>query len=173
MRQPPSFNANWQSEDYPMVNVTWEDARAYCEWAGGRLPTEAEWEYAARAGTDTVYYWGNSLDGDYAWYSENSGKQTHPVGKKRANGWGLYDMVGNVWEWCSDWWGAYPNKAVINPTGSEKDSERVIRGGSLEDHASECRSASRSACRPESHGGAINHIYAIGFRCVCNLLNKE
>jgi formylglycine-generating enzyme required for sulfatase activity len=114
-----------------MVNVTWNDARSYCIWAGGRLPTEAEWEYAARAGTQTRYYFGNdaALLGDYAWYRGNSGFVAHTVGQKKPNAWGLYDMLGNEWEWCQDWYGTYPSQAVTDPQGPSSGSSRILRGG--------------------------------------------
>ena len=82
--------------------MTFQDAAAYCEWAGGRLPTDAEWEYAARAGAQTVHYWGDNIDGNYLWYRANSNDQPQPVGRKRPNAWGLYDVEGNVWEWTVD-----------------------------------------------------------------------
>lgn len=106
------------------------------------LPTEAQWEYACRAGTTTTYYWGDSMDGAYAWYSSNSGSKTHPVGTREPNAWGLYDMSGNVWEWCRDWYGtlAYGTE----PNGSASGSYRVLRGGSWNDHSDRCTSSSRS-----------------------------
>jgi formylglycine-generating enzyme required for sulfatase activity len=91
-----------QPDDHPVVNVSWRDAVAYCKWAGGRLPTEAEWEHAARAGASADPY--GPLD-DVAWYSENSSGSTHPVAQKTPNSWGLYDTLGNVWEWCEDRYG--------------------------------------------------------------------
>lgn len=104
----PAFwdNPKFNQPDQPVVGVSWYDAQAFAEWAGGRLPTEAEWEYACRAGSTTRYHFGDDEDqlGEYAWYGENSESTTHPVGEKLPNKWGLYDMHGNVWEWTDDIW---------------------------------------------------------------------
>jgi formylglycine-generating enzyme required for sulfatase activity len=144
------------SSMYPVEQVSWEDAVEFCkklsdlpeEKKAGRvyrLPTEAEWEYACRAGSKAAYSFGaNSKTlGDYAWFGENSGNQTHPVGEKKANAWGLYDMHGNVWEWCSDWYGVYPKGSVSDPSGPSEGSIRVDRGGSWAYGAANCRSAYR------------------------------
>ena len=158
------------SSMYPVEQVSWEDAVEFCkklselpeEKKAGRvyrLPTEAEWEYACRAGSKAAYSFGanyawfgaNSKTlGDYAWFRENSGGQTHPVGEKKANAWGLYDMHGNVWEWCSDWYGKYPKGSVSDPSGPSEGSERVIRGGSWIIVAAHCRSACRGWYVPSS-----------------------
>ena len=140
----------------PVERVSWEEAVAYCnllsalpaEQAAGRiyrLPTEAEWEYACRGGTETAYNFGESASvlRDYAWYDDNSGNTTHVVGQGPANSFGLYDMHGNVWEWCSDSYGAYPDGAVTDPVGPGKGSDHVIRGGSWSSVAANCRSANR------------------------------
>jgi formylglycine-generating enzyme required for sulfatase activity/serine/threonine protein kinase len=140
---------------HPVEDVSWEDAVEFCrklselpeEKKAGRvyrvLPTEAEWEYACRAGTTTNFCFGNDESelGDYAWYDKNSGNKTHPVVEKKPNPWGLYDMHGNVWEWCSDWYGDYPASAVVDPVGPATGWGRVIRGGGWFNVAAGCRSA--------------------------------
>jgi formylglycine-generating enzyme required for sulfatase activity len=153
MGSVPSY---WQQADHPVEQVSWQEVTEFCrklsalpaERKAGRvyrLPTEAEWEYACRAGTKTTYSFGDDekLLGDYGWFDENSGRQTHPVGQKKPNAWGLYDMHGNVREWCSDWSGDYPGGAVTNPQASSPSWFRVYRGGSCSDAASHCRSTYR------------------------------
>ena len=153
--------------------VSWTDAVEFClklsalpeERAAGRfyqLPTEAQWEYACRAGTTTEYCFGDDESelGDYAWYKGNSGSKTHPVGQKKPNAWGLYDMHGNVWEWCQDPHDAYPSRAVTDPTGPASGSYRVIRGGGWLSTAEFCRSAYRVGALPSNRN--LNY----GFR-VC------
>jgi formylglycine-generating enzyme required for sulfatase activity len=129
-----------------------------------RLPTEAEWEYACRGWTSTRFSYGDdpgytSLT-DYAWYDANSGSTSHPVGQKLPNPWGLYDMQGNVWEWCQDWYDAYPGGAALDPQGPASGSYRVIRGGYWDDFAWLCRSARRDYDYPD-YGDDY-----IGFRVV-------
>ncbi|MCP4700060.1 MAG: SUMF1/EgtB/PvdO family nonheme iron enzyme, partial [Gammaproteobacteria bacterium] len=146
----------WGRDKRPVINVSWEDAVAYCEWLSAqtqeeyRLLTEAEWEYACRAGSETAYFFGDDEKrfGDYAWYSENSGGKTHPTGEKKPNAWGLYDMHGNAWEWVHDCYGYYPKEAQRNPTGPETGSSRVVRGSSWTGPARYCRSALRSRGDP-------------------------
>ena len=131
---------------------------------GFRLPTEAEWEYACRAGSTMRFHWGDdsalSLIGSYAWYSANGAGTTHSVASKVSNSWGLYDMSGNVWEWCSDWYAAYTSSAVTDPTGPTSGSSKVLRGGGYSYDYSRCRSAYRD----------INGVDAVynynGFRIV-------
>ena len=160
----------------PVEQVTWEDAVAYCntlterereasrlpEGCVYRLPTEAEWEYACRAGTTTRFSFGNDPNyaalTDHAWIITNSNSQTQPVGQKLPNPWGLYDMYGNVWEWCLDSYGPYPGGTVVDPRGPETGSARVIRGGTWSNAAAWCRSANRDTPR-----GAT---YDFGFRVV-------
>jgi len=169
----------------PVEQVSWYDVVEFCNrlsvfagldscynltsWEcdftkhGFRLPTEAEWEYACRAGTITNYYTGNSLNAlDKAgWYEDNSGETTHPVGEKEPNAWGLYDMHGNVWEWCNDWWSDnYSGNSEHNPTGPNIGSYRIFRGGSWTHDPYGCRSAYRVSYSP-------NNIDSdIGFRVV-------
>jgi formylglycine-generating enzyme required for sulfatase activity len=168
IRNNPS---GFKGADLPVEQVSWDDAMAFCrrlterERAAGRLPdgyvytlpTEAQWEYACRAGTTGPYAGDGNLD-DMGWYSQNSGNTTHPVGQKRPNAWGLYDMHGNVWEWCRDWYGNYPGGLVRDPTGPASGSYRVNRGGCWNYPATECHSASRYFLGPG------DRLYFFGFR---------
>ena len=125
------------------------------------LPTEAQWEYACRAGTATTYYWGDALDGAYAWYLDNPDSTTHPVGTRLPNVWGLYDMSGNVWEWCRD---RYGTRAFgTDPEGSASGSYRVLRGGSWHSNPGYCASSSRDYNVPSNRYGDC------GFRLVMAL----
>lgn len=125
------------------------------------LPTEAQWEYACRAGTATTYYWGDAMDGAYAWYWDNSGRTTHPVGTKKPNAWGLYDMSGNVEEWCRDW--SWTLAYGVDLKGSASGSYRVRRGGSYYDNSDHCTSSSRDSVDPSYRYGYL------GFRLVMAL----
>jgi len=142
----------------PVDTVSWDDAAEFCKKLSEktrqavRLPTEAEWEYACRAGTTTRFSFGDKdgVLGDYAWYDGNSGGTTYPVGQKKPNAWGLYDMHGNVWEWCADWNGDYPKGAVTDPQGPGAGEYRVLRGGAWLYSPDDCRSAYRSGNGPNS-----------------------
>jgi formylglycine-generating enzyme required for sulfatase activity len=155
--------------DCPVESVSWEDAQDFIQKLNEvegeevyRLPTEAQWEYACRAGTTSRYFFGDdeSQLAEYAWYKKNSGKTTHPVAKLKPNDWGLYDMHGNVWEWCQDWYGDYPNQSVSDPTGPEKGANRVFRGGAWSYSAENCRTACRGNWPPG------NRRRILGFRLV-------
>jgi formylglycine-generating enzyme required for sulfatase activity len=175
-----------QTDAHPVVNVTWNEAVKFCEWLSRKekrtyaLPTEAEWEYACRAGTRTRYYSGDDeaslkkvaniqdaslkakLDADYAkhyvFQSWDDGYPfTAPVGSFQPNGWGLYDMHGNVWQWCADWYGKdyYGNSPIKDPKGPESGKYRVLRGGSWGTNPRNCRSARRGiepGVRRDSNG---------------------
>ena len=154
----PNFNNGWANENMPIVDVSWDDAAAYCGWMGGRLPTEAEWEYAARAGSTESRY--GNID-DIAWYTQNSGGQTHDVAQKRANGFGLYDMLGNVWEWVNDWYDQnyYQNSTSQDPSGPTSGQLRVLRGGSWGSLSRGVRVSGRDRYSPG------DRVVNGGFRC--------
>ena len=163
MGNNPSY---FQGDDLPVERVSWNDAVEFCRRLSEktglqfRLPTEAEWEYAARAGTTTEYSFGNDvkqLDA-YAWHSYSI--LAHPVGKKLPNRFGLYDMYGNVWEWCQDWYGEYSSDSQVNPMGPGIGGYRVQRGGSRKSGGEDCRSARRHYGAPSSYGDDV------GFRVV-------
>jgi len=150
-------------DDLPAANVTWSDAKGFCEHLGYRLPTEAEWEYAARAGTRTRYSFGDDEHklGEYAWYFENSGNRAHPVRTRQPNPWGLHDMHGNVWEWVQDCWHDNYDGAPTDGSAWEADQcqQRVLRGGSFDSWAVFLRSAFRA------WDWAVNRNQNFGFRC--------
>jgi len=168
--------------DHPAVHVSWEDATAFCQWSGKRLPNEAEWEYAARGGLDgAVFPWGNDLEPEGAhrmnvWQGTFPSKNTlddgylgtAPVDAFAPNGFGLYNMTGNVWEWCADWYDPryYATSPAHDPAGPSAGSHRVMRGGSYLCHASYCnryRVGARSGNSPDSSVGNL------GFRCVVDV----
>ena len=134
-----------------------------------RLPTEAEWEYAARGGNKSkgYKYSGSNTPGSVAWYKDNSGSKTHPVKTKAANELGLYDMSGNMWEWCSDWYGDYSSGSQTNPVGASSGSYRVLRGGGWRSSARYCRVSDRYYNNPDSR------TYNYGFRLVIVLKSKQ
>jgi formylglycine-generating enzyme required for sulfatase activity len=150
--------SHFRGEQLPVETVTWNQAKAYCEAVEGRLPSEAEWEYAARAGSDAPRY------GDLnaiAWYSRNSDGKTHDVDQKQANTWGLHDMLGNVWEWVEDWYDDkyYGRSPLENPTGPASGQYRVVRGGSWNYDSRFLRSSYRDRVVRDDRLGVI------GFRC--------
>ena len=149
--------SNWKGDNLPVEKVSWNDCQTFItklnQLTGKtfRLPTEAEWEFAAKGGTKSkgYTYSGSNTIGDVAWYNENSGYETHAVATKQANELGIYDMSGNVWEWCQDWYGDYSSSAQTNPTGPSSGSFRVYRGGSCGDDAWLCRLAIRYYYTPK------------------------
>ncbi|MFA7003964.1 MAG: formylglycine-generating enzyme family protein [Verrucomicrobiia bacterium] len=166
----------------PVENVNWSDAVAFATKLNGmgilpagaacRLPTEAEWEYACRAGSTTRFYNGNGEVelARIAWYGAsrvllyggNAGKNPHTVGEKEPNKFGIYDMIGNVWEWCSDWYGPYHGGGAVDPTGPATGSKRVRRGGAFPNAQGFLGSAPRGASAP------LDKVSAFGFRVVCS-----
>ncbi|MCI5224771.1 MAG: formylglycine-generating enzyme family protein [Candidatus Electrothrix sp. AR4] len=161
---PASFK---KGDMYPVEKVSWNDAQEFINKLNAksgksyRLPTEAEWEYACRANDSGKYCGGDNLD-SLAWYDKNSGYSTHPVGGKQANKFGLYDMSGNVWEWCADWSGDnyYNSSPQDNPTGPSSGSDYVIRGGSWQHIPTVMRAANRGGAGPD------NRNEDLGFRLV-------
>ena len=159
-QQKNKANPDWPMRgtgaDYPMYYVSWEEAKEFCRRLSQqtgktyRLPTEAEWEYAARGGkkNEGTKYSGSNYLGSVAWYSENSNSSTHPCGTKQANALGLYDMSGNVWELCEDWYGDYLSYDTNNPKGASTGQYRVLRGGGWYSNASRCRVAYRNCYSP-------------------------
>ena len=149
--------SNFKGDNLPVETVSWNDCLGFISKLNSmtgrkfRLPTEAEWEYAARGGKKSrgYQYSGSSNISDVAWYNENSGSKTHPVGTKQANELGIYDMSGNVWEWCSDWDGSYSSSSQTNPTGADSGLFRVRRGGGWSYFARYCRSSSRCSNTPD------------------------
>jgi formylglycine-generating enzyme required for sulfatase activity len=161
--------SNFSGDNRPVEKVSWDDAQEFCRKLSqltGKtytLPTEAQWEYAARGGKKSkgYKYSGRNSINDVAWYNDNSRSMTHSVKQKQPNELGLYDMSGNVWEWCSDWYGDYSSSNQTNPTGPSSGSFRVLRGGSWYDNAGYCRVSSRVSNDPSSRYDIM------GFRLVC------
>ena len=160
--------SDFEDPEMPVEGITWDEAVEFCkllsekEGITYRLPTEAEWEYACRAGTTTEFYWGDEADGRYGWYSENSEGTPHYGGEKLPNSWGLYDMAGNLGEWCSDYHDNdyYDVSPAKDPTGPESGMARVARGGTYTDTADFTRSSTRLGLFPTMK------MEFIGFRCV-------
>ena len=164
------------ADDYPMVRLDWDDASAYARWAGKRLPTEAEWEYACRGRLVSKRYpWGDNWDAarDYANYSGTGGKDKwdlcSPVGSFKPNGYSLYDMVGNIWEWCADWYDKdyYESSPASNPTGPNTGEIRVLRGGSWNNYKKTLRLTHRSY-----HAPSVRYSLS-GFRTVSSVRTKQ
>jgi formylglycine-generating enzyme required for sulfatase activity len=155
---PSFFQGSSDSASRPVEQVSWNTIQGYLSATGFRLPTEAEWEYACRAGTQTPFYNGSTDDstvGELAWYSSNSSGQTHAVGGKLANAFGFHDMLGNVWEWVNDWAGTYPSGAQTDPTGPVSATYRVVRGGSGGDDSGSVRSTDRLGGTPGIAYGSV------------------
>jgi formylglycine-generating enzyme required for sulfatase activity len=155
-------DGGWGRGPQAAINITWEDANAYAVHYGLRLPTEAEWEYADKAGAKTRWWFGDdgAKAGDYAWFGANSGGHPHPVGEKPANPWGLFDMDGNVTEWVADWYGVnyYATSPVKDPQGPPSGSRRCHKGGSWFDE---------DPSDPAGRGGddPRDPMQTVGFRC--------
>jgi formylglycine-generating enzyme required for sulfatase activity len=173
MPPAPAFNPGWALEDHPIVNVSWEEASAYCAWAGGRLPTEAEWERAARGGRDGLAYpWGNGISHEQANHegtgSRDRWEQTSPVASFEANGYGLLDVSGNVWEWCADWYSEdyYASSPSTDPRGPSSGRYRVLRGGSWDFNPGNLRASFRFRFAPSAR------VYDSGFRCARDSISR-
>jgi formylglycine-generating enzyme required for sulfatase activity len=172
MGKNPSYFAD--DLQRPVEKLSWFEALGYCveltkrERAAGRLsadfeyrlPSEAEWEYACRAGSTNLFSFGDTTTeaDQYAWTMENSSERSHPVGQKRPNAWGLHDMHGNVWEWCSDWFAPYPGTALTNPAGPARSEFKVFRGGGWNQAIEFARTRNRFMMSP------TNGIHFVGFR---------
>lgn len=169
-----SWSIYGEGDDYPMYYISWNECQEFVtklnsllsSQLGGKrfaLPTEAQWEYAARGGKKGKgykYSGGNTL-GYVAWYADNSSSSTHPVGIKSANELGIYDMSGNVWEWCQDWYGEYSSNPQTNPTGAFSGTSRAFRGGSWNYDMGVCRVSNRSSFKP------MHRLGSLGLRLVC------
>ncbi len=155
--------SNWQGDNLPVETVSWTDCQTFISKLNSltgksfRLPTEAEWEFAARGGNRSrgYKYSGSDNLGSVAWYRDNSDSRTHNVATKSSNELGLYDMSGNVWEWCSDWYGGYSDYVQTNPKGASSGSFRVLRGGSWDSNAWYCRVSNRNYISPSYRNGRL------------------
>ena len=180
MGENPSFFLNC-GDDCPVENISWYDAQEFIKRLNERegtlryrLPTEAEWEYACRAGSKTAFANGGTITkettcinkalGRMGWYYANSQKATHPVAQKAPNAWGLYDMHGNVWEWCQDWMAPYPFEVSTDPTGPPSGISRIRRGGSWQEYPVFCRSAYRGSSNPKYKGPSIGFRVAMSIK---------
>lgn len=173
---PTASGSSWSSEygkgeNYPAYYISYEDVLSFLTKLNNltgenfRMPTEAEWEYAARGGNKSkgYQYSGSNTLGEVAWYSENSSRQTHAVKAKLANELGLYDMSGNVEEWCSDWNGSYSSSSQTDPVGASSGSNRVLRGGSWYEGSRRCRVAYRTDTSPSGRGSSIGFRLALSY----------
>ncbi|MFH1231952.1 MAG: formylglycine-generating enzyme family protein [Planctomycetota bacterium] len=162
--------SQFKGDNNPVHCVSWEDCLDFAKKTGLRLPTEAEWEYACRAGTTTKYYWGDYENENYMWYNDaQEGSSHHPVGQKKPNGFGLYDMMGNVWEWCEDWYDEtyYQNSPKENPKGPDgPDDEQscALRGGAWFQEAVYQRSTNRGWQLPSQMCGSLGVRFAHDFK---------
>ena len=165
----PNISNNYgRGDNYPVYNVTYTQCEQFIAKLNKltkknfRMPTEAEWEFAARGGNNSnkYKYSGSNTIGSVAWYNSNAGGKSHPVAQKEANEMNLYDMSGNVWEWCSDWYGNYTMSAQTNPKGPSSGTGKVIRGGGYDDSPTECRVSVRS------NASTSSSLTTIGFRLI-------
>ena len=160
-RAVKEISNGWAQEKHPVDRVSWDDCQKFCAKTGMKLPTEAQWEYACRAGVRKPRY--GELE-QIAWYGENSADTTHPVAQKASNALGFYDMIGNVAEWCQDWYeGGYYKSCedgVVDPTGPAQSASRLLRGGSWFDDSDSCRASRRY------HGTPVVILYGVGVRVV-------
>jgi formylglycine-generating enzyme required for sulfatase activity len=163
--------SNFKGEKLPVEQVSWNDCQEFLKKLQGKfpglkfsLPTESQWEYACRAGSKTEYGFGDDAGrlGDHAWYGANSDSTTHDVGGKEPNAWGLYDMHGNVWEWCADWYGGYSAGTRKDPTGPSSGTVRVLRGSSWDGYDYDLRSASRLRDTPDGRDDSCGFRVAVG-----------
>lgn len=163
MKNPAGFKG---SDLNPLERVTWFEAEQHCRELGLRLPTEAEWEYAARAGSSAAYPSGPFLDGEHAWYDGNAEATTHPVASLKPNAWGFHDMLGNVWEWVADGWDStyYGRSPKDNPKGPEQATERIARGGSWYNYEGLVRNSTRI------HYPPAERFVNVGFRCARDIV---